>query len=36
VLVGSNEFRDRLGYWMDRVAEGDELLIARRGSPASG
>jgi prevent-host-death family protein len=33
VLVGSNPFRDRLGYWMDRVAAGDEIVITRRGKP---
>jgi hypothetical protein len=22
--VGSNSFRDRLGYWMERVAGGEE------------
>lgn len=31
--VGSNPFRDRLGYWMDRVAAGDELVITRHGKP---
>jgi prevent-host-death family protein len=32
-LVGSNPFRDRLGYWMDRVAAGDEIVITRHGKP---
>jgi prevent-host-death family protein len=31
--VGSSPFRDRLGYWMDRVAAGEEILITRRGKP---
>jgi prevent-host-death family protein len=31
--VGSNPFRDRLGYWMDRVAAGDEIVITRHGKP---
>jgi prevent-host-death family protein len=31
--VGSNPFRDRLGYWMDRVAAGEEVIITRRGKP---
>jgi antitoxin (DNA-binding transcriptional repressor) of toxin-antitoxin stability system len=33
VLVGSNPFRDRLGYWMDRGAAGDEIVITRHGKP---
>ncbi len=33
IVVGSNPFRDRLGYWMDRVAAGDEVVITRRGRP---
>lgn len=32
-LVGSNPFRDKLGYWMDRVAAGEEVLITRHGKP---
>jgi prevent-host-death family protein len=31
--VASNPFRDRLGYWMDRVAAGDEIVITRHGKP---
>jgi prevent-host-death family protein len=31
--VGSNSFRDRLGYWMDRVAGGEEIIITRHGRP---
>jgi prevent-host-death family protein len=31
--VGSNPFRDKLGYWMDRVAAGDEIVITRHGKP---
>jgi hypothetical protein len=33
ITVGSNPFRDRLGYWMDRVAAGDEVLVTRHGKP---
>jgi len=33
VTVGSNPFRDKLGYWMDRVAAGEEVIITRRGRP---
>jgi prevent-host-death family protein len=31
--VGSNSFRDRLGYWMDRVAAGETVVVTRRGKP---
>ena len=31
--VGSNPFRDRLGYWMERVAGGEEILVTYRGKP---
>jgi prevent-host-death family protein len=31
--VGSNPFRDRLGYWLERVAKGDEILVTYRGKP---
>ena len=33
VIVGSNPFRDRFGYWMERVAGGEEVLITHRGKP---
>ena len=29
--VGAHEFRENFGYWMDRAAAGDEVLITRRG-----
>jgi hypothetical protein len=32
-LVGSNPFRDRLGYWMERVAAGQEVIVTFRGRP---
>jgi prevent-host-death family protein len=32
-LLGSNPFRDRFGYWMDRVAAGEEVLVTRHGKP---
>jgi prevent-host-death family protein len=32
-VVGSNPFRDRLGYWMDRVAAGEDVIITRHGKP---
>ena len=33
VVIGSNPFRDRLGYWMEKVAAGDEVLVTYRGKP---
>ncbi len=33
ITIGANPFRDRFGYWMDRVAAGDEVIITRRGRP---
>ena len=33
MTVGSNPFRDRLGYWMDIVAAGQEVIVTRRGRP---
>ena len=33
MTVGSNPFRDRLGYWMDVVASGQEVIVTRRGRP---
>ena len=32
-VVGANPFRDKLGYWMDRVANGERIVITRRGKP---
>jgi prevent-host-death family protein len=29
--VGANEFRRLFGYWMERAAAGEEILITRRG-----
>jgi prevent-host-death family protein len=29
--VGAHEFREKFGYWMERAAAGDEILITRRG-----
>jgi prevent-host-death family protein len=31
VVVGAHEFREKLGYWIERAAAGDEILITRRG-----
>jgi PD-(D/E)XK endonuclease len=33
IAVGSNPFRDRLGYWMERAAGGEEILVTFRGKP---
>ena len=33
VVVGAHEFREKFGYWMERAAEGDGVLITRRGRP---
>jgi antitoxin (DNA-binding transcriptional repressor) of toxin-antitoxin stability system len=31
LMVGAHEFRNRLGYWMQLVAAGREIVITRRG-----
>ncbi len=31
IAVGAHEFRNHFGYWMERAAAGDEILITRRG-----
>jgi antitoxin (DNA-binding transcriptional repressor) of toxin-antitoxin stability system len=31
IPVGANRFRRYFGYWMERAAAGDEILITRRG-----
>ena len=31
--IGSHIFREQLGWWMDRVAAGEEILVTRRGKP---
>jgi prevent-host-death family protein len=31
ITVGAHEFRNKLGFWMQRVAAGDEVVITRRG-----
>jgi antitoxin (DNA-binding transcriptional repressor) of toxin-antitoxin stability system len=31
ITVGAHEFRGKLGFWMQRVAAGDEIVITRRG-----
>jgi PD-(D/E)XK endonuclease len=31
IVVGSNRFRDRFGYWIERAHAGDSILITRHG-----
>jgi antitoxin (DNA-binding transcriptional repressor) of toxin-antitoxin stability system len=31
ILVGSNRFRDRFGFWIERAHAGDSILITRHG-----
>jgi PD-(D/E)XK endonuclease len=33
LAVGCDEFRLQFGYWIDRVAAGEEVLLTRRGKP---
>jgi len=32
-VTGCDDFRIRFGYWVDRAAGGEELLVTRRGKP---
>jgi prevent-host-death family protein len=32
-VVGAHEFRNHFGYYMERAAAGQEILITRRGKP---
>jgi prevent-host-death family protein len=32
-VIGAHEFRERFGYWMDRAAAGDELIVTRHSKP---
>jgi prevent-host-death family protein len=32
-VVGAHEFREHFGYYLERAAAGDEILITRRGKP---
>jgi prevent-host-death family protein len=31
ITVGAHQFRNHFGYWMERAAAGDDILITRRG-----
>jgi prevent-host-death family protein len=33
IRVGSHEFRNHFGYYLERAAAGDEIQIARHGRP---
>jgi len=32
-VVGAHKFRNHFGYYMERVAAGEEVLVTRRGKP---
>jgi prevent-host-death family protein len=32
-VVGAHEFRNHFGYYMERAAAGEEVLVTRRGKP---
>jgi prevent-host-death family protein len=33
-VVGAHEFRNRFGWYMQRAAAGEEILVTRRGKPS--
>jgi hypothetical protein len=33
ITIGSHSFREQLGWWMERAAAGEEVLITHRGKP---
>jgi len=33
ITIGSHSFREQLGWWMDRVAAGEQVVITRHGKP---
>jgi prevent-host-death family protein len=35
VEVGIRELRNRLSYWLDRAASGDEIIVTARGRPVA-
>jgi prevent-host-death family protein len=32
-VIGAHEFRNRFGWYMERAAAGEPILITRRGKP---
>jgi prevent-host-death family protein len=35
VQVGIRELRNKLSYWLDRAAAGDEVIVTERGRPVA-
>jgi prevent-host-death family protein len=35
LTIGANEFRDRFGYWIERVSVGADVMITRHGRPVA-
>jgi len=33
VTIGADACRVALGYWLDRVVAGDDVIVTRRGKP---
>jgi prevent-host-death family protein len=33
VSIGADSCRDSLGYWLDRAASGEDVVVSRRGKP---
>jgi prevent-host-death family protein len=33
LTIGAHEYRERFGWYMERVAAGETFLITRRGKP---
>ena len=32
-VIGAHELRERFGYWMDRAAAGEDIVVTRHGRP---
>jgi prevent-host-death family protein len=32
-VIGAHEFRNRFGWYLDRAAAGETVLVSRRGRP---
>jgi hypothetical protein len=33
IVIGAHELRERFGYWMERAAGGEDILVTRHGTP---
>ena len=33
LMIGADTFRESLGFWLDQVAAGEEVVVTRRGKP---